>query len=470
MSQFIACSHTVLPDQICPAEIEISGSKIVQVQVLTQNEFASYNKKNAQKITDKMLSPAFINAHTHLPMSFFRAFPLEKEAENNLVEDSFFKLEEKLTYEDVRAFARMGAYESLLFGVGFVWDHFYYGEAIAKALQDVGLSGVVAPTLQDLSGPGCRWSEQQWQDTLSIHQNQEFADQGIFAAFGPHATDTVSDDLWRKIAKASKQYQIPIHAHLAQSREEWMRCQEKTGLSPLAHLHKLGVLDEASQIVFAHALYMSEADAALLNPKKHKVVFCPFSQMVFDLPAQIMMWEKAKLEWAIATDCVACNDSMNVQKELRVLSGMPMLSTSFSPEYTQFLASSSAKDLEKVALLRKQKWGESSRFRDSQWLLDKVWKTPGNFKAGLSVGSLTPGSLANLVVWDLGHPAFWPSQRLRALSFCDTQGAIDHMMVAGQWKGVSGQFQSSILTSKAYKNALEEAQIRLNSLQQRRFK
>ena len=95
-------------------------------------------------VGDSLVTPAFVNSHTHLSMSALRgiegtaralgngpinlciAFTLmihhvSLEGGNNVVADLYFTIEREMSAADVRAFARMGCYESLLNGVGFVW-------------------------------------------------------------------------------------------------------------------------------------------------------------------------------------------------------------------------------------------------------------------------------------------------------------------------------------------------------------
>ena len=55
----------------------------------------------------------------------------------NVVEDLYFQIEEAMNAQDIRAFARMGAYDALLVGVGTVWDHYYGGLELAHGIGDV---------------------------------------------------------------------------------------------------------------------------------------------------------------------------------------------------------------------------------------------------------------------------------------------------------------------------------------------
>ena len=98
---------------------------------------------------DRLITPAFVNAHSHLALGFLRGAAPPSVLRGNMVRQFYFEIEERLEPGDVEAFARMGAFESLLHGVGLVWDHYYHGVSVARALVTTGLAGVVAP---DASG------------------------------------------------------------------------------------------------------------------------------------------------------------------------------------------------------------------------------------------------------------------------------------------------------------------------------
>ncbi|MBP6218959.1 MAG: amidohydrolase family protein [Oligoflexales bacterium] len=474
----IKCARVVLSDEnghnyIGPAEIHIEQGRITkllssdpkQPDNQTQVLGTSIEQKTRSVFhfsDDKLVSPAFVNPHTHLAMSFFRDIS-SAATQGPLIENFFFKMEQNLSYEDVRAFARMGAYESLLFGVGFVWDHYYYGKAIAEACEETGVGAVVAPTIQDLHGPGVTSWERALEETFSIHEDSRWKRCGIHAAFGPHASDSVSKDLWRKIVDYSAIHKIPIHSHLAQSALEWQILKAREKKSPLRFLEELGALDRAHRLVLAHAIYIDREDCRRLDPKKHTLIFCPYSQMSFDLPADVLMWEEEKLSWALATDCVACHNSMNIQKELRLLSGLPMMQASQSPAYKRFLRRQTG--VKAILRVREDLQKSTAQFRDPNWLLQKVWQTPGSLHPGVKLGVIEEGAMANLIVWDLQHPSFWPSKDLDGLCYSDTTSGIHNVMTLGQWRGEFGRFQESLLESKAYQSARQEAQSRLKSLQ-----
>ena len=299
---------------IGPARITVSSGVITEV---LHGSAAPSGEDAVINLGDRLVTPHSSWSHPSL-MSAFRGIGLDAMA-GNIVTDLYFRLETAITADDVRAFSRMAAYECLLAGVGTVWDHYYHAEAVAEALIDVGLNGVVAPTLQDLSGPGVAMLDAQLAATERIATSARYQSAGIGAALGPHATDTVSDDLWGKVNDLAERHQLVIHSHVAQSVEEYTLSQEQHGCSPVERLARLGVLDAGQGTLLVHSLFVDQHDLGLLKPERNVLGYCPFSQVQFCFPAAVEDWHASDISIMVGTDCGACNDTMNVQQELRLM-------------------------------------------------------------------------------------------------------------------------------------------------------
>jgi hypothetical protein len=135
-----------------PAEVRVENERIAGVRVLTEEEYAAALAAAPKFVLpvgpETLLLPALVNAHTHLAMGALRGITDGDAFTGNVVEDLFFRLEVALEPEDVRAFVRMGCWEAMLAGTGCVWEHYYFGDAIADAFLDTGITGAIAPTLQ----------------------------------------------------------------------------------------------------------------------------------------------------------------------------------------------------------------------------------------------------------------------------------------------------------------------------------
>lgn len=470
--------RVVLPDGerlvIEPAGVLIEGGYIQAVWPLDiegNGADALAVRAGAQLVDfgQHLMTPAFVNAHTHLSLSALRAVDLEPATVGNMVERFFFQIEALMQPQDIRAFARLGGLESILNGVGLVWDHYYEAKAVAEGLADIGLCGVVAPTLQDRRGPRMERWEQGLSDTAQIAEDGRLSARGIFAAVGPHATDTVSESLWHRGLELARQYNLPLHAHLAQSVDEVRRIYESQGCSPVEWLMRLGVFSDNLPSVWAHALYVSRPELSVLRETRQTLVYCPYSQLVFGFPARVSEWTEAGVSWVVATDCAASNDSMNLQKELRYVEGQRTMGTTFSSAYEQFLETGSLSDAEMVWQRREafSRLGATGREKvgRSQDTLGRVWRRPGALHPHFSVGELVRGALANIVVWDTNHPCFWPGEApFRTLSMGDTSLAIHAMYIHGRPMGIAGDFHRSLLQSELYRDAVGEASERLARL------
>jgi 5-methylthioadenosine/S-adenosylhomocysteine deaminase len=451
--------------RVVPAAITIEGSTIAAVVELADaSDYVAPEGAEVVDFGDKLLAPTFINPHTHLALGFLRGLDMRAVARGNMVEEFFFQVERRVSPEDVRAFARIGAYDSLLAGVGFVWEHYYVGEHVAEGLVDVGLAGVVAPTLQDISGPGKDAWEAQLEATARIDESNRLRAHGVFAALGPHATDTVSATLFDKALELAEARQLPLHAHLAQSIEEYRRAQQRHGVSPTEWLGRIGVLERSPQNVFAHAIYVDRTDLARLAASRSANVYCPYSQLIFGFPAPAGEWSRAGVSWGIATDCASNNDTMNVQKELRFAAGHRTVGTTWSEEYQRFLGG----DATAAEATWQRRVALSAAHEDDaapSRLLSRIWSEPGGWHPKARVGMLEAGALANVLVLDLENPAVWPAHDpLQALAMADTAPAIWAMYVAGRRIGTPGAFHESILRSAEYREAHREAQARLTRL------
>lgn len=454
---------------VAPACLEIENDRIVNVW--QDAEALSYRThSDTEDLGDQLLSPAFVNTHTHLGLSCLRGIGRLDRMRSNVVEEVFFRVESKLEPGDIRAFVRMGATEALCTGTGTVWEHYYGGLEVAEALIDVGLTGVVAPTLQDISGPGTSSLDAQIQATEALATQAKWSDAGIVAALGPHATDTVSDALWLEVGHLASRLNIPIHAHVSQHIQEVQRSFALHDCAPLTRLDRLGLLNEEMTFLIVHALFVSAAELDRLNPATHILGHCPYSQAQFAFPAPISSWLKRGLKVAIGTDCGACNDSMNVQQELRLVADGPALGATWSAAR---IASETSGTLPAYQALQEHRIGlydQTAEKLSTEQLLSCIWSTPGALHPALPVGQIAKGQIANLVIWDLNHPGLWPApDPLRALAMSDAAPAIQQVMIRGEWKGERGNFANSILQSDTYRENREEADKRLQALLSRAY-
>lgn len=445
------------------AVIEVAGTEITDVRPGPPSP-----QESCLDLGAKIVAPAYVNAHTHLALSCLRGLGGAHTYAGNVVEDFYFRIEPLMTAEDVRAFVRVAATECLLSGTAVVWDHYYHCDAVIAGLRDVGLGGVMAPTLQDLSGPGVGDLEAQIEATSRIADDAAMKEAGIFAAWGPHATDTVSDKLWDRVGSLAQSSGLPVHAHVAQSLEEYLRSLERHGETPLGRLAARGLLSGEHAFLMVHGLFVNSGDLARLSSERHVLGYCPYSQLQFAFPAQIQAWREAGISLALGTDAGCCNDTMNVQQELRGLAGGHAFGVVASQAYQTFLDHPGSAHAEAVQAQRQTAYQQSAAYALPAQALESVWGVAGELHPAFKTGRIAAGYRANLMIVDPDHPSLWPgTDPLRSLVLSDVAPAIHGLLVNGQWRGELGNFHASILHAPDHALFVEEAKGRLAALLKR---
>ena len=456
--------------QITPALIEIQDDKIVDIHTSTRGKLQEiFDWNTVEDLEDHLITPTFTNSHTHLCMVGFRGVGGLQSLQGNVVENLYFHLESHMEPGDVQAFCRIGALEALMSGTGFCWDHYYHALHNAQALIDVGICGGIAPTLQDLSGPGTTMLEQAWEHTFDLDENAKYKQEGIVAVLGPHATDTVSDTLWKRIYETALVLQIPIHSHIAQSIEEVQRSVETHQLFPMERMKKLGLLDLPTNRLWVHGLYISEKEIDLLDKTRDYFGHCPASQMQFAFPAHVTPWRKAKIPIVLGTDSGACNDSVNVQGELRFFASADGYGVSQSSEIQEFMKEGSWEQAKQVRAKRQNIFAERQNYISPSQILSTVWSHTANMHPKAPIGGIEKGRWANLAAWDIKHPVFWPgTDILHTLVYANVSMALCRIMIRGNWRfDGSGYLNHRIGQSFRVQAWREEADMRLEALLKR---
>jgi 5-methylthioadenosine/S-adenosylhomocysteine deaminase len=447
--------------------LQVRGSRFGRIEharALRGTELSESESRRGVPVFDvgpQPVVPSFVNAHTHLALSPLRGIAAPANTRGNVVTDVFFQIESHLTAEDVFVFTKMGAYESLLAGVGEVWDHYYFGESVADALVEVGLAGVVAPTLQDDSGPGHGAWEAQLQTTEQIAASERYRRVGIRAAVGPHASDTVSPALFQRAAELARRLSIPVHFHFLQSIEERRAAEVRF---PRGASIELSELFSGVRVLMAHGLYLSQSDIARLVEAQWILAYCPLSQLQFGHLGPLASWCIQGGGWALGTDCVASNDALSPARELPLLFSDAALRTSFSLERTSLLAQGDLRTAEKLEEVRRRNLAQSPTGRIESILSGALGAAVESWSSPASVG-FREGALANFLVLSDEHPVLFPGTDLaRTVALGDINSAVDWAVTCGRRRGQVEGYRRSILTDLAYLDTLEEARRRKDEL------
>lgn len=254
--------------------------------------------------------PGLINAHVHSAMSFFRDLG---HGQDEMIERFFFPAEKALTPELIEPLAYSYLYAGLRSGVTCFGDHYYFVAGVGRALDRLGLRGVIGETVADLGGafPG----RQGWEDWRRTIDAWPFSSR-VRPAIAPHATDTVSEPLLTELATFARQRQLPLHMHLSQTIGERQRVMGRARCSPVEYARRCGALSAATLAV--HLVTIDEDDARTLQTSGVTAGLCPASQILYESLAPMALIARSGIPVALGTDCAASNDTADMLAEMRL--------------------------------------------------------------------------------------------------------------------------------------------------------
>lgn len=263
----------------------------------------------------RLLLPGFVNTHTHLGMTIFRGYAEDLKLDKWL-QEWIWPAEEKLTPEEVYWGSLLGVIESIKSGVTTVADMYFYMDEAARAVEASGVRGLISYGIiadgMDAHG------ESEVEAAVELIENWDGAMQGrIGVALSPHAPYTCGDDVWREITAIAEDKGVPIHTHLAETKDEVQESFDDYGVSPVERLEDLGVLK--NDVMAAHCIYVDDNDIEILADHD---VFClhnPTSNTKLASGiAPIEKLQKAGIQIGIATDGAASNNDLDMIEEIRL--------------------------------------------------------------------------------------------------------------------------------------------------------
>ncbi|MBU2530907.1 MAG: amidohydrolase family protein, partial [Elusimicrobia bacterium] len=133
----------------------------------------------------------------------------------------------------------------------------------------------------------------------------------------PCSPFSVTSDLLKITAQMAKKWNVKIHTHLAETKDEDDFCIKLHKLRPLDYMESVGWLENGNAW-FAHCVYINEEEAGRMAKTKTGVAHCPSSNLRLDSGiAPVRMFLDKNVPVGLAVDGSASNDSSDMLAELR---------------------------------------------------------------------------------------------------------------------------------------------------------
>ena len=259
-----------------------------------------------------ILLPGLVNVHNHTPLMITRG--MVEDLGHAPAYTPGIPQGPALGFEEVLALSRLGAFELLRAGSTTVVDYYLHPKALAEAMVEIGLRGVVGGRILDADMSAVARGGERRHDPAIGHATlaeatdlaATYADHPsgrIRCDLAPHAPDTCSPALLREIRDLAEDAEGCIHTHLGQSRDEveWVRARD--GLSPVELLDECGLLDE--RLVAAHCIFLDPPGIARAGASGLTVAHAPIGNLRAGNVAPVLALEAAGARIALCTDTMS---------------------------------------------------------------------------------------------------------------------------------------------------------------------
>lgn len=360
-----------------------------------------------RNVQGHVVMPGFVNIHTHVGGTIFKA--LSENLENSFY-GFCFPMERFLTPESMHAISMVGAMEAVKFGSTFINDMYHYPHSTAKAVGDLGMRGIISGKIYEPDFCRLQYNDYtpipgQAEEKLGVNVDliekyHKTYDRRIECGFGPHATDTVSIPLAKRIRDLADHYGVRIHTHVSQKTQEVEHDLEAYGMRPVEYLLETGLA--GPDLTAAHCVLLTDHDAELLQKHHIHVAHCAEVFLKTGMFADVKKWYDHDVYYALGTDWVTLNPWTNMRFYLagwRTLGGIDR-------KY-----SNASQAMRRATI-------EAARF----------------IGKGDELGSLEVGKKADLLVLDVRQPHLTPmyDDVIATLVFNATGNEVETVMIDGR--------------------------------------
>ncbi len=140
-------------------------------------------------------------------------------------------------------------------------DMYLHMDQIALAVEEVGMRASLTRGLIFLEEDQGRRME----EALDLVERWSGQAEGrITTMLGPHAPFTCPPEPLREVILLAQQKKLPIHIHLAETKEEVQKMREKYNKTPTEYLYHLGLFDQL-HVLLAHGVHLHHRDIQRLK-------------------------------------------------------------------------------------------------------------------------------------------------------------------------------------------------------------
>ena len=251
------------PPALARADLRIDGDAIV-------GRAARLTPKPGEAVEDcrgRLILPGFVCAHTHMYSALSRGMPgpaAPSASFPQMLARVWWRLDQALHDEAIYYSAMVGAVEAVRAGTTTLVDHHASPNAIPGSLDIireafgvVGVRGVLCYEVTDRGGLRRR--------DAGLAENDRFltatrTDPQFRGLVGAHASFTLRESSMAAVGDLARYHRAGVHIHAAEARDDEQRTKRVHGCGLVDRLERHGLLNDRA--VLAHGVHLSARDIA----------------------------------------------------------------------------------------------------------------------------------------------------------------------------------------------------------------
>lgn len=275
-----------------------------------------YSAKEPFDCKGKVLMPGMVNAHTHVPMTLLRGIADDLRLDVWLQGYMWPVERQFVSPESVRLGTSIACAELIRSGVTTFNDMYFYEDDVATATAQAGMRGVCGQSILKFPTPDAA----SYEDAMEKARDYIKKWKGhplIVPSIAPHAPYTTTADILRETADLAKEFDIPLHTHLAETSFEVENMRNENGMPVIPYVKKQGLLE--AKVIAAHCVHIDVGEIRTLHHAGAGVSHNPSSNLKLASGfAPVMKMLEAGLNVGIGTDGPASNNDLDMFEEVRL--------------------------------------------------------------------------------------------------------------------------------------------------------
>lgn len=403
-------------------DLFVENDRIVKIGV----RLASGNVDRVLDCKGKVIIPGLVSAHSHFTGMFQRGLwdetSFEAWSSRSALTEGLFNP----SSEEIYTIHSAACIELIRHGVTTALNMFTPRphpvlervESACQALIDTGIRGILALSLKDQSPD----NEAIVPEAIAHDSWVRFATEAaervarlnprLAFMLAPSAPQRCSDRLLKHCSELSKELEVGVHTHLAETRGHVEVGRRLYGTPIVRHLERIGFL--TSSLSVAHGIWLEDEELDLLKRYDVKLVHNPASNMkLASGAAQVKKWLHNGLTVGLGADSVNAGTVYSVFEQMRL-----------------------------SVLLPRVLWGpESWVFPEEAFEMGTLGGARAVLQDG-TVGSIEEGKKADLAILSPSTSLIPMNNLIHQLVLCESGHSVESVFVDGKAVMLEGCLQT----------------------------